>query len=371
MPNIPTQAGFKVRRNECGQLHRYDIGKNLNLFEPASPDIDAERSQKVKGNTLLFVGGLSDNFLSVPYVYWLSFYLGYNPQWALMEVQLSSSGTGWGTSNLHEDANELSKAVQYVRDRTKCACPNNSEAESYGNIVLMGHSTGCQSVLTYLSQNFNEHRAPVQGIVLQAAVSDREGLAVICQESKDVRKACEECLDITRGLESKGIDPAHLTLPRELTARLGWPGVAVSCQRFVSLLSPSSPHDPAPDDLFSSDLSDESLRKTFGSICSLARFVPYGETKPSALILLSGEDEHTPQTVDKEVLLERWGRALAHGNVALAAGSGIIAAASHNVKEDNCAVELVQRVMDYIAAIGPPLTPYTVPFVPIKHSAAE
>ena len=46
----------------------------------------------------------------------------------------------------------------------------------FGKIVLLGHSTGAQDVLYFLRYSESEVTSLVNGIILQGAVSDREGL---------------------------------------------------------------------------------------------------------------------------------------------------------------------------------------------------
>ena len=59
--------------------------------------------------------------------------------WAIAEVLLSSSYRGWGTSSLTKDAKELAECVGYFRG-----------LRPGREVVLMGHSTGCQDVMEYV-----------------------------------------------------------------------------------------------------------------------------------------------------------------------------------------------------------------------------
>jgi hypothetical protein len=59
--------------------------------------------------------------------------------WAIAEVLLSSSYRGWGTSSLQKDVKELAECVGYF-----------SSLRPGREIVLMGHSTGCQDVMEYV-----------------------------------------------------------------------------------------------------------------------------------------------------------------------------------------------------------------------------
>jgi hypothetical protein len=59
--------------------------------------------------------------------------------WTIAEVLLSSSYRGWGTSSLQKDVKELAECVGYF-----------SSLRPGREIVLMGHSTGCQDVMEYV-----------------------------------------------------------------------------------------------------------------------------------------------------------------------------------------------------------------------------
>lgn len=265
-----------------------------------------------------------------------------------MEIQLSSSGLGWGTGDLSRDVDEIGKAVEYLRDR---ATPPNSAAaiaSKGGKVVLMGHSTGSQDVLHYLYHLPSQERLPVEGAILQAAVSDREALSMMCEANQSVQHAYEECLRISLKAEVETAQGKNYTLPTELISSLGWPKAYISCKRFLSLASPSSPERPGPDDLFSSDLNDETLGKTFGAVGRSGLLQPSHSGNMSMLILLSAEDEYTPATISKEMLIKRWGSALEDGQVGVAADSGVVAGASHNVQKYEPQLELTKRVLRYL-----------------------
>lgn len=332
------------------RTHRYWSERNLTLLEHL-PSSDFPRLNPVLPNTLLFIGGLYDSFCSVPYVYTLASHLSQRQQWTLMEVKLSSSGLGWANGNLDRDVDEIGRAVVYIRGLVRSAYSETSLANGGGKVVLMGHSTGSQDVLHYLYRKSEQERPPVDGAILQAAVSDREALAVMREGSEDVQHAYDECLRMS--LDSNmGNPPGKIcTLPLELTTILGWPKVYVSYERFLSLASPFSPLKPGPDDLFSSDLSEETLQKTFGEVGRCGMLTVSGDSRPSTLILLSADDEYTPKPVDKEGLLRRWRLALEYGSTDLAPGSGIIAGASHNVKEYSSQLDLIKRVSGYLDSI--------------------
>lgn len=77
-----------------------------------------------------------------------------------MQFHWSSAYTGFGTSSLDVDVDEISLLVQHLRP-------------SHKKIVIMGHSTGSQDVIHYLL-----NKTGVDGGILQAPVSDREHFTV-------------------------------------------------------------------------------------------------------------------------------------------------------------------------------------------------
>ena len=234
---------------------------------------------------------------------------------------LSSSYTGWATSSLAKDATELAACVSYFRGLNPA-----------GKIILMGHSTGCQDCMEYLTGNESEDRPAIQGVILQAAVSDREALGTV-MEPEVLRKSVVLAKEmVAAGLGSD-------ILPAAATAHLF--GNSCSASRWLSLISPE--HDGA-DDYFSSDLTDAQLQNSFGRLPA---------TTPLC-ILNSEKDENVPGYVDKENLVKKWiGVTKKGGGVVDELHSGVIPKASHNLAEDSDEVvdEVFNRVVGFLCRI--------------------
>ncbi|KUJ07466.1 DUF1749-domain-containing protein [Mollisia scopiformis] len=244
------------------------------------------------------------------------------PTWTLAQVHLSSSYTGWGTSSLQKDVKELFKCVSYFRGIKS------------GKIVLMGHSTGCQDVMEYLTGPGHETRVPVDGSIIQAPVSDREA---ICMSMKPelYKHSCEAAQKMVDAGEGDEILPSKATNNTF--------GIPVTAKRWLSLLSPN--HD-GDDDYFSSDLKDEQLMKSFGS---LPAGVPL-------CILVSGSDEHMAPSIDKAVLVKRWVEIVKKGKGVVDEGySGVVKGATHNLAGDQeeVVLGLVGSVLGFLAGISP------------------
>lgn len=106
----------------------------------------------------------------------------------------------------------------------------------------------------------------------------------------------------------------------------------ITAYRWYSLVSVGG-----DDDFFSSDLSDELLKGTFGRL-----------HRPT-LITLSGKDEMVPESVDKEELLRRWMSAAKEGVVS--GFSGVNPGADHGLSERGMQEWFVERVMGLLGKL--------------------
>lgn len=158
-------------------------------------------------------------------------------------------------------------------------------SQGFSNIILLGHSTGCQ-VICRLFQLHNKETTPelsaVVGTILQGPVSDREYMATLPHTAENIFLASS--------MVAKG--EGHALLPR--TSHEDTP---ITATRFLSLAAPGG-----EDDMFSSDLTDEQLTSLIGRV-----------TVPT-LVVFSGADEYVPSSVDKKQLLARLTAALPRGS---------------------------------------------------------
>ncbi|KAJ5152012.1 DUF1749-domain-containing protein [Penicillium capsulatum] len=309
--------------------------------------------------TLLFVGGLGDGLATTSYMADLVHALEPTP-WSLFTLNLTSSYQSWGLGHLDRDTNEIARCLEYIKDYK-------TEKFGDGKIVFMGHSTGSQCVLHYLyrpnpfitAPAFDPHlenikRLALDGAIMQAPVSDREAINYVLKEGfgdrspADVQAMFKKAEAIAR--EAVRTDKDYDTvLPLSVTAQICYAAnTPITCRRFLSLVSPESPASPQEDDLFSSDLRDEQLAKTFGMIKA------QGMLKNQLLVLFSGADQSVPSWIDKEKLLSRWRDATDHNGedqVWDREYSGIVPNASHALSNDDQAEprkDLVRRVMGYL-----------------------
>lgn len=190
---------------------------------------------------------------------------------------------------------------------------------------------------------------------MQAAVSDREVIKLLLdlkdgwgdKSQTEMREVYKKMVDLSRSAESssKGCDTL---LPLDLTACIYPANTPLTCRRFLSLVSPDSPHSPSEDDMFSSDLGDDQLKKTFGMVKHR------GLLNGKMMVLQSGSDQSVPDWVDKEQLLSRFSNAAEHGGEAQIwdhEHSGVIPHASHALSNDDQAEprkELCRRVLGFL-----------------------
>jgi pimeloyl-ACP methyl ester carboxylesterase len=234
---------------------------------------------------------------------------------------LSSSYLGWGASSPKQDVIEISKCISYFR------------GIKTGKVVLMGHSTGCQDVMEYLTGEGHETRQPVDGGILQAPVSDREAQPFFGADDllACITATAQQMVDAGEGediLPSKVMKGTFAPAP-------------VTARRWLSMASPN--HD-GEDDYFSSDLTDERLLTSFGAL----------PARSPLLILVSGADEYVPRSVNKEALVKRWIEIAKRGEGMVdEEHSGVLEGASHNVSRNPEKVVdgLVKRVLGFLEGV--------------------
>lgn len=316
-------------------------------------------------HTILFVGGLGDGLGTSSYTADIVRALA-STRWSLFAVNLSSAHTQWGLGHLDRDTEEAAQWIRYIREYKAAKYGGGGS----GKIVVMGHSTGSQCVLSYVSQPnpitaaapFDpqlEHavRPAVDGAVMQAPVSDREAIMLIREEgfagqpAEEIRATLDEAQRFAEVAVKEPAGSIDTIIPLHLTAPV-YGTVPVSCRRFLSLLSPDSPQRPGPDDMFSSDLGEDALGKTFGMISER------GVLKTKLMVLMSGSDASVPSWVDKEAVLSRWQKiadgASSPGQVWDGVHSGIIPGGSHALSDANQKEArrwLAERLVKYLSYV--------------------
>ncbi|RKP23812.1 hypothetical protein SYNPS1DRAFT_18061 [Syncephalis pseudoplumigaleata] len=179
--------------------------------------------------------------------------------WSTVQPTLSASFSGFGMSSLEYDTWELDMLMDHLVKLGK------------KHIMLVGHSTGNQQSLHYA--RFGKNRAPLVGCVLQAAMSDREWYV-------SAEPNHQKWIALARSMAAK--NQSEEMMPRD-----AYSFGPVTVRRFLSLADKNG-----TDDMFSSDLTLEQ-RKAI-----------YAPVQVKLAMILSGNDEYRPMTVQSELLLE-------------------------------------------------------------------
>lgn len=226
-------------------------------------------------HTLLFVAGLTDTFGTVPYVDQLAIAvapLGFN----VVQPQLSSSLGGFGVSSLEADAHELALVMRHLRTRSV------NQKHPVSKVVVMGHSTGCQDMAQLLA--FERPGVGVDGVILQAPVSDRDDWEYKNPPGSDARKDLERATVLfekghgdqlmERRVELPMRAPVHApveTSAPTVSYRANAEAVqqpAMSAYRFWSLYAVGG-----DDDFFSAGLDDSYVARVWNSMLGSDRYV--------------------------------------------------------------------------------------------------
>lgn len=249
---------------------------------------------------VIFIGGLTDGFLATDYLEPLAVALD-NEKWSLVQLLMSSSYSGYGTSSLEQDAMEIDQLISYLINK------ENSEG-----VVLLGHSTGCQDIVHYMRTNAACSRA-VRAAILQAPVSDREYRATLPETAA--------MIDLATSMikEGRGSD----LMPKEADPS------PITAYRYNSLCAYMG-----DDDMFSSDLNEHQLRMRLGHMSSTP-----------CQVIFSMDDEYVPEYVDKKALVERLCRAMG--------GAEKVQIEYGNHSLSNRVQEAVQAVIDFVKREGP------------------
>lgn len=250
---------------------------------------------------VIFIGGLTDGFLGTEYLEPLAIALD-KEKWSLVQLLMSSSYSGYGTSSLKQDAMELDQLISYLINK------ENSEG-----VALLGHSTGCQDIVYYLRTNAACSRA-VRAAILQAPVSDREYRATLPETAA--------MIDLASSMMKEG--RGSELMPKE----------ADSCAPITAYRYHSLSAYMGDDDMFSSDLSDDQLKQRLGHM-----------TTTPCQVIFSMADEYVPEYVDKKALVARLCKALG--------GAESVEIEHGNHSLSNRTQEAVRAIVDFVKRDGP------------------
>ncbi|KAJ3292159.1 hypothetical protein HK104_005533 [Borealophlyctis nickersoniae] len=233
-------------------------------YDPTSNHIAIQYNNNLK-NTAILIPGQGEGPNSLPYTPLLTQTLA-ALGFSLLQYTSASSYAQYGTSSLNADTRSLDAVISHLQQNTEGGADGRK-------IILIGHSTGAQGVVHYLTHGTN--KGVVRAGILQGPVSDVE--YAMWKDLEGVKrwgKVAGELLEAGKGDE---------VLPREAYE------VPITAYRYNSLFSFGG-----DDDYFSSNLSPASLRALLNPI------------RTPLAIFLSGSDEYVPPHVDVPALLQRF-----------------------------------------------------------------
>ncbi|TYJ53808.1 hypothetical protein B9479_005569 [Cryptococcus floricola] len=280
-----------------------------------SGDLASERA-------VLFIGGLTNGIGGVAFTYPLSAALkgaGWRLQVLFLSVLVqfhwSSAFGGYGTGSLDRDREEMQTIVKHLKSK------------GVKTVVIMGHSTGSQNVMHYLSSPSNADPSAdihVVGGIMQASVSDRE----FCKDEKHYNDTLPLAQQWIK--EGRGDD----ILPKAFCDKAGFGDVPMlmSAYRLHSLIGIGG-----DDDYFSADIPSNptppfthSLSSSFGAL-----------TTPALALYAEGDAKY--QVAHPTELLPRWAEA-AKGKLQWR----ILEGASHGVEEEGPQGVLCEEVLKFV-----------------------
>ena len=186
--------------------------------------------------------------------------------YALVRFELSSSYERYGARTLDDDAREMDACARWVRRM----CPRVRE------IIVFGHSTGCQSACHFLASGRYESARSVTRLVLQAGVSDRDWY-----DAAHGREVMRAWVARARRMSPEDIMPEETP---------GTNGVRVKARRFVSLAGVGG-----DDDWFSLDIFDGSR----GAPSKIDERLSGGKcARVDVRVVASTADEYVPYAAD-------------------------------------------------------------------------
>ncbi|KAK8643583.1 hypothetical protein V6N13_012871 [Hibiscus sabdariffa] len=294
---------------------------------------------------VIFIGGLTDGFLATKYLEPLAIVLD-NEKWSLVQLLMSSSYNGYGTSSLQQFCLKqvyvpclysvpccVTQTSRYCSPFLRCSCIiclegchgarsayqlSNQQRKFRGcgywlsgysalyahKCSLFPRSPCCHFVALVILPNLN----------VQAPVSDREYRATLPETAA--------MIDLASSMikEGRGSD----LMPKEAD-----PCAPITAYRYNSLCAYMG-----DDDLFSSDLNDHQLRMRLGHM-----------SNTPCQVIFSMDDEYVPEYVDKKALVERLCRAM---------GGAERVEVEHGTHSlSNRVHEAVNAVIDFVKREGP------------------
>ena len=237
----------------------------------------AFKNEIISSKTIVFLDGLGGNILSNAYIQKLNEFC--ISQGITLVIPQLRSMPNFNIVPIEWDIEDINNVLNLI----------------IGDVVLMGHSTGCNDILLYLKK-FNSSK--IKGVILQAPVSDPESVNydIVTRNMKLIEDSCPENL--------------YIELPNQGLWRK---------ERYISLYLKNG-----KEDVFSSYLDDE--------------LFSMWSKKMKILSILSGSDEFSKFDLTQKFLLM--------GKVK------VIEKADHSVSSDILQNELIETIDNFLIEIS-------------------
>ncbi|KAF9959460.1 hypothetical protein BGZ72_009622 [Mortierella alpina] len=273
----------------------------LSVYNPQTRLTMFESGPENSPSAVVFIGGLLDGYHALPILPLLSKALADHLGYSLIQVMLSSSHMGYGISSLQEDVRELDILFTFLRD-----------VKAKTRLFIIGHSTGCQDAISYAIHG--KHRAAIHGMVLQGPVSDREFMASSIDMFNEYLRMARTMINDGKGQE---------LMVREVDV------APVTAYRFNSLASVGG-----DDDMFSSDIPQETMAALFSQI------------KTPHIFVHSGKDEYIPEHVHKEQLINKLATSPS------CRGFVVLPEANHAISDESSQAKFCELVIQFLRRIS-------------------
>jgi pimeloyl-ACP methyl ester carboxylesterase len=267
MANLSMLAGILWKWSEEKSLNAFSSGDSHQLNLPLK---------------VICTGGLTDGLNACPWIFKLSSECQ-KRGWNVIQPLFSSSYLGYGTGSLTRDTEEMVCFIDHLVSDHNCQ-----------NVVLVGHSTGCQNAIHFLRHAPLSVRSRVVAVALQAPVSDQEAGEMEMEQEARLQHAREQVLSHGAVACENILMPMHMHYS------------PITVSRFLAL------HERyGADDMFSSYLTDDELKDRLDCFSmDPSRALPSSDapsTTPSipVLVAFSLADEYVPPSLDKLILLAR------------------------------------------------------------------
>lgn len=257
-----------------GDLFQYDERRGLVCFESSSDERSALRVTSAPlaypKNILILIPGITEGPLALPYTDALKS-LAHEVGYSLLQPILRSSWESFGNYTIDSDVEDLTTLLHFLYARNR---DDESRDAIHGddlNVVFLGHSTGCQITLLLMSHISNNSvlTKMIKGVILQAAVSDRQFMDFKSPRLSHWLSLANDMVHAGKGQEF---------MPRESYF------VPIIAARYCSLANYGG-----KEDLFSTDLTAEYLKGFYAVM----------NPKVPILVFCSEEDQYVPPTISK------------------------------------------------------------------------